>query len=147
SGLNVKLTPGGIRDIEFLVQCLQRLHGGREQWLRHGGTMFALFRLRDKGFLSDTEYARLASAYQFLRYLEHRLQVEEDRQTHTLPVDRERLDVLARKMPQVIANGVELKQHLQEHLAAVREIYKRVIHVHRNSAADASVEPARRTEI
>ena len=44
---------GGIRDIEFLVQCLQRLHGGREPWVRHGGTMFALFRLRDKGLLSD----------------------------------------------------------------------------------------------
>ena len=84
-GLDVKLTPGGIRDIEFLVQCLQRLHGGREQWVRHGGTMFALFRLRDKGFLSDGEYARLSAAYQFLRYLEHRLQMEEDRQTHTLP--------------------------------------------------------------
>jgi glutamate-ammonia-ligase adenylyltransferase len=61
-GLDVKLTPGGIRDVEFLVQCLQRLHGGREQWVRHGGTMFALFRLRDKGLLSDAEYARLAAA-------------------------------------------------------------------------------------
>ena len=52
SGLDVKLTPGGIRDIEFLVQCLQRLHGGREPWVRHGGTLLALFRLRDKGLLS-----------------------------------------------------------------------------------------------
>ena len=68
TGLDVKLSPGGIRDIEFLVQCLQRLHGGREPWIRHGGTMLALFRLRDKGLLSDGEYARLASAYQFLRY-------------------------------------------------------------------------------
>ena len=83
-GIDIKLTPGGIRDIEFLVQCLQRLHGGRETWVRHGGTMFALFRLRDKGLLSGAEYARLASAYQFLRYLEHRLQMEDDRQTHTL---------------------------------------------------------------
>ncbi|HKB49248.1 MAG TPA: hypothetical protein VKC57_16190, partial [Ktedonobacterales bacterium] len=62
NGLDVKLTPGGIRDIEFLVQCLQRLHGGREQWVRHGGTVFALFRLRDRGFLSDGEYARLSAA-------------------------------------------------------------------------------------
>ena len=67
SGLDIKLTPGGIRDIEFLVQCLQRLHGGREPWVRHGGTMLALFRLRDKGLLSAGEYARLATAYQFLR--------------------------------------------------------------------------------
>ena len=99
AGLDIKLTPGGIRDIEFLVQCLQRLHGGREPWVRHGGTMLALFRLRDKGLLSASEYARLASAYQFLRYLEHRLQMDDDRQTHTLPTDPEELDVLARKMP------------------------------------------------
>ncbi len=145
-GLDVKLTPGGIRDIEFLVQCLQRLYGGREQWVRHGGTMFALFRLRDKGLLSDTEYARLASAYQFLRYLEHRLQVEEDRQTHTLPTDARHLDVLARKMPQGIANGEELKQRLQDHLAAVREIYDRVIHVRRYAVAAPPVEPVRREE-
>src|SRR5207302_4678696 len=82
SGLDIKLAPGGIRDIEFLVQCLQRLHGGREPWVRHGGTQLALFRLRDKSLLSGSEYARLASAYQFLRNLEHRLQFDEDRQTH-----------------------------------------------------------------
>jgi [glutamine synthetase] adenylyltransferase / [glutamine synthetase]-adenylyl-L-tyrosine phosphorylase len=62
----------------------------RDMWVRHGGTMFALFRLRDKGLLSGGEYARLASAYQFLRYLEHRLQMEDDRQTHTLPTTRRR---------------------------------------------------------
>src|SRR6185369_4489278 len=126
-GLDVKLTPGGIRDIEFLVQCLQRLHGGREQWVRHGGTLFALFRLRDKQFLSGAEYARLVAAYEFLRNLEHRLQMEEDRQTHMLPAAGERLDLLARKMPGGIADGETLKQRLEEHLAAVREIYGRVV--------------------
>src|SRR5205823_10701460 len=60
AGLDIKLTRGGIRDIEFLVQCLQRLHGGREPWVRHGGTLFALSRLRDKNLLSGFEYARLA---------------------------------------------------------------------------------------
>jgi glutamate-ammonia-ligase adenylyltransferase len=132
SGPDVKLAPGGIRDIEFLVQCLQRLHGGREQWVRHGGTMLALSRLRDKGLLSDLEYARLANAYTFLRTVEHRLQIEEDRQTHTLPRDPERLEVLARKMPPESAGAepsVESFQNrLNEHLAAVQEIYERVIH-------------------
>jgi [glutamine synthetase] adenylyltransferase / [glutamine synthetase]-adenylyl-L-tyrosine phosphorylase len=131
AGLNVKLTPGGIRDIEFLVQCLQRLHGGREQWVRHGGTMFALFRLRDKGYLSDYEYARLTAAYQFLRYLEHLLQMEEDRQTHTLPADPAQLDLLARKMP-VEPGGepltaADLRARLAVHLAAVKETYDRVV--------------------
>ena len=133
SGLDIKLTPGGIRDIEFLVQCLQRLHGGRDPWVRHGGTMFALFRLRDKGLISSGEYARLAAAYQFLRYIEHRLQIEEDRQTHTLPSDPIRLDLLARKMPPestgaMLTTGETLKQKLDEHLAAVREVYDRVVH-------------------
>ncbi len=85
AGFDIKLAPGGIRDIEFLVQCLQRLHGGREPWVRHAGTLLALFRLHNKGLLSDLEYSRLASAYSFLRHLEHRLQVVQDRQTHMLP--------------------------------------------------------------
>jgi [glutamine synthetase] adenylyltransferase / [glutamine synthetase]-adenylyl-L-tyrosine phosphorylase len=131
-GLDIKLTPGGIRDIEFLAQCLQRLHGGREPWVRHGGTALALFRLRDKGLLSGAEYPRLVSAYRFLRYLEHRLQMEEDRQTHTLPSDPDALEQLAARMPcdssgsQLTAEA--LRAALDEHLAAVREIYERVVH-------------------
>jgi [glutamine synthetase] adenylyltransferase / [glutamine synthetase]-adenylyl-L-tyrosine phosphorylase len=136
TGTDVKLAPGGIRDIEFLVQCLQRLHGGREPWVRQGGTLLALFRLRDKGLLSGVEYARLASAYQFLRYLEHRLQMEDDRQTHTLPADEDELDLLARRMPvgaslgytEPLLNGAALVAKLAEHRAAVGEIYERVIH-------------------
>jgi glutamate-ammonia-ligase adenylyltransferase len=134
-GLDVKLTPGGIRDIEFLVQCLQRLHGGREQWVRHGGTLFALFRLRDKEFLSDGEYARLVAAYEFLRNLEHRLQMEEDRQTHILPASSELLDLLARKMPGRVESGEALKCLLEEHLASVREIYDRVVRADRPGVA------------
>jgi glutamate-ammonia-ligase adenylyltransferase len=132
NGLDIKLMPGGIRDIEFLVQCLQRLHGGREQWVRHGGSMIALFRLRDKGLLSDGEYARLAAAYQLLRCLEHRLQMDEDRQTHTLPSDVQQLELLARKMPgdgTGASHSAEwLRQTLDEHRANVQEIYDRVIH-------------------
>jgi len=99
SGLDIKLCPGGIRDIEFLVQCLQRLHGGREPWVRHGGTRLALFRLRGKDLLSSAEYSRLASAYEFLRNLEHRLQFYDDRQIHTLPADKDTLELIAKKMP------------------------------------------------
>jgi glutamate-ammonia-ligase adenylyltransferase len=144
-GLDVKLTPGGIRDIEFLVQCLQRLYGGREQWVRHGGTLFALFRLRDKDFLSDAEYARLVAAYEFLRYIEHRLQMEEDRQTHVLPLTGPRLDLLARKMPGTVESGRVLRERLDEHLAAVREIYERVVHtqVAPPPASPEAPQPAR----
>jgi glutamate-ammonia-ligase adenylyltransferase len=128
AAVDVKLEPGGIRDIEFLVQCLQRLYGGADTWVRHGGTMLALARLQDKGFLSDAEYGRLAAAYQFLRHLEHRLQFADDRQTHTLPTDQDALDLLARRMPGRIASGVLLLEATQTHFRHVKEIYNRVVH-------------------
>ncbi len=134
-GFNIKLARGGIRDIEFLAQCLQRLHGGRERWVRHGGTLLALSRLHDKGLLSPTEYSRLASAYQFLRHLEHRLQFLEDRQTHTLPKDSDALNVLARKLPGAHIGGAATADSLlglvNQHLEEVQEIYERVIHAQR----------------
>ena len=144
SVFDVKLAPGGIRDIEFLVQCLQRLHGGRVPWLRHGGTMLALSRLSQKDLLSAAEFGRLIAAYRFLRNLEHRLQFAEDRQTHTLPSSARELDLLARKMPgaQLGSSSMEPKQgeqkqgekllqDLNAHLEAVQEIYERVIHAQR----------------
>ena len=135
SALDVKLAPGGIRDIEFLVQCLQRLHGGRVPWVRHGGTMLALGRLADKDLLSAAEYGRLVSAYRFLRNLEHRLQFADDRQTHSLPTAARELDLLARRMPTAQLgsepSGEKLLHELNAHLEAVQEIYERVIHAQR----------------
>jgi glutamate-ammonia-ligase adenylyltransferase len=131
-GVDVKLARGGIRDIEFLVQCLQRLHGGREPWVRHGGTLLALSRLRDKDLLSIAEYGRLASAYQFLRHLEHRLQFDEDRQTHALPQDLEALDLLARKMPPGtpgLPSAGTLERELDRNFASVQDLYDRVVHL------------------
>ena len=137
SAFDVKLAPGGIRDIEFLVQCLQRLHGGRVPWVRHGGTMLALSRLSDKDMLSAAEFGRLMSAYRFLRNLEHRLQFAEDRQTHTLPTAPRDLDLLARKMPIYqlgsAPSGEKLLHELNAHLEAVQEIYHSVIHAQRPS--------------
>jgi glutamate-ammonia-ligase adenylyltransferase len=135
SAFDVKLAPGGIRDIEFLVQCLQRLRGGQVPWVRHGGTMLALARLSDKDLLSAAEYARLVSAYRFLRNLEHRLQFAEDRQTHTLPTAHRDLDLLASRMPVAqlgsAPSGEKLLHELNAHLEAVQEIYERVIHSQR----------------
>jgi glutamate-ammonia-ligase adenylyltransferase len=135
AALDVKLAPGGIRDIEFLVQCIQRLHGGRVPWVRHGGTMLALGRLADKDLLSAAEYGRLVSAYRFLRNLEHRLQFADDRQTHNLPTSARELDLLAQKMPTAqlgsAPSGEKLLHELNAHLEAVQEIYQRVIHAQR----------------
>ena len=137
TAFDVKLAPGGIRDIEFLVQCLQRLHGGRVPWVRHGGTQLALARLYDKDLLSAAEHARLASAYRFLRNLEHRLQFADDRQTHALPNNPSELDLLAAKMPSAqlgsAPSGEKLLNELNAHLESVQEIYDRVIHSHQPS--------------
>ena len=137
--VDVKLERGGIRDIEFVVQCLQRLHGGAEPWVRHGGTLLALARLHDKDFLSDAEYGQLASAYQFLRHLEHRLQFADDLQTHTLPGDAAQLELLARRMPAAVLTGGSfagsfagsmdtLLAEMRRHFEQVIEIYERVVH-------------------
>ena len=146
TGIDVKLASGGIRDIEFLVQCLQRLHGAASTWVRHGGTLLALSRLRDKELLSASEYSRLASAYQFLRHLEHRLQFDEDRQTHILPRDNSQLDLLARKMPPGFPGfagaAATLMREIDRHFTNVRELYARVIHS-RLPGDDASAAAAR----
>src|SRR5579884_947716 len=138
SDLDVKLARGGIRDIEFLVQCLQRLHGGRETWVRHGGTLLALARLHDKDLLSSTEYSRLQDAYQFLRHLEHRLQFEDDRQTHALPGNPVDLERVAQRMflnghPQGpgISAATQLLHQLNHHLENVQTIYERIVHAQR----------------
>jgi glutamate-ammonia-ligase adenylyltransferase len=152
AGFDVKLAPGGIRDIEFLVQCLQRLHGGRVPWVRHGGTMLALSRLSDKDLLSPAEYSRLASAYGFFRNIEHRLQLVDDRQTHILPTDPEALAELARKLPSANIggqpSGEQLIQDLNAHLESVQEIYERIIHANRPMydspvGSSISMEPER----
>jgi [glutamine synthetase] adenylyltransferase / [glutamine synthetase]-adenylyl-L-tyrosine phosphorylase len=132
TAMDVKLARGGIRDIEFLVQCLQRLHGGRESWVRHGGTLLALRRLCDKNLLSQVEYSRLACAYEFLRYVEHRLQTLDDRQTHTLPAQKDQLELLARKLPVRelgrLPSADKLLHQLNLHHEEVQETYDRVIH-------------------
>jgi glutamate-ammonia-ligase adenylyltransferase len=157
--LDVKLAPGGIRDIEFLVQCLQRLHGAREISVRHGGTLAALSHLLENDLLSATEYSRLVDAYTFLRHVEHRLQFEQDRQTHALPTTEAELERLARRMPSPpqanqpgITFSVQLLQELNRHLENVQVIYDRIVHAQRplsyshippaSSAPDASRRPA-----
>jgi glutamate-ammonia-ligase adenylyltransferase len=137
---DVKLDRGGIRDVEFLVQCLQRLHGGTDPWVRHGGTMLALARLHDKGFLSEAEYGRLVAAYQFLRHVEHRLQIDDDRQTHALPVDRKEVALLANRMPDGGGSADWLLAQIQVHFEHVREIYDRVVHTRTPSPAKIPVE-------
>ncbi len=87
AGHDVKLGGGGIRGVEFTVQATQLVWGGRDPALRASGTLDMLGRLAAAGHLPATAAADLATAYVFLRRVEHRLQMVADRQTHSLPAD------------------------------------------------------------
>lgn len=129
--INVKLDRGGIRDIEFLVQCLQRVYGGAEPWLRSGGTLFSLQKLHDKGHLSGKEFHELTNAYEFLRHLEHRLQLRQGQQTHRLPASTHELGILQRSLAQhesAESRKDDLVTLVQRRMSAVAHIYHRVIH-------------------
>ncbi len=145
--IDIKLAKGGIRDIEFLVQCLQRLHGGREAWLRHGGTLLSLGRLHDKALISPNDYFHLIEAYEFFRHLEHRLQIYDDRQTHLLPAGEGDLDQLAVRLapfdPARENTGRGLLEKLKRHFEAVHEIYQKVVHQQRNTQPAPPPEPKR----
>lgn len=95
---DLKTGPGGIRDIEFVIQFLQLLHGGDEPGLRQRSTLVALPALERAGCLTDQEYRVLDDAYRFLRRAEHRLQLLFDLQTHRLPDDADGRERLARRL-------------------------------------------------
>lgn len=88
---DVKLGPGGIREIEFFTHALQLLHGGRDDTLRERNTVKAVRKLANAGHLSLADADRLQEAYVFLRRVENRLQMREERQTQELPPAGERL--------------------------------------------------------
>ncbi len=131
SDRDIKLGRGGIRELEFAVQALQLQHGGRDPWLRQGNTLLALHRLADKGFVEYEEYAALNKAYVFLRNLEHRLQLGQNRKTATLPRRIEELGLTARRMrlhETLPGREVEaLLQELDRHREVVRRFYDSVV--------------------
>ncbi len=126
--IDVKLDRGGIRDIEFLVQCLQRVYGGKERWLRSGGTLFSLQKLHDKEHITSSDFQQLNAAYEFLRKVEHRLQLRHGQQTHRLPSDPAEVAILARSLRDETVTPTNVEAVISERLAGVREIYQRIIH-------------------
>jgi len=132
-GIDVKVDRGGIRDIEFLVQCLQRVYGGEEPWLRSSGTLFSLQKLHDKNHISGKDFHELNDTYEFLRQAEHRLQLKHGQQTHRLPESADELLALARSVTAAherttADSGRRLEQNLQDRMNAVAQIYQRIVH-------------------
>jgi [glutamine synthetase] adenylyltransferase / [glutamine synthetase]-adenylyl-L-tyrosine phosphorylase len=95
-GHNIKLGRGGIREIEFFAQTQQLIAGGRHAELRSRSTLATLAILEADGWIDAAARDELAAAYDFLRRVEHRLQMQADEQTHTLPSETAALDVFAR---------------------------------------------------
>ncbi|MEM9725764.1 MAG: bifunctional [glutamine synthetase] adenylyltransferase/[glutamine synthetase]-adenylyl-L-tyrosine phosphorylase [Pseudomonadota bacterium] len=95
AGRDLKLDPGGVREIEFLAQTYQLIHGGREEALRAPGTRQALAALAEAGRMEPDTARALDGAYEALRNLEHRIQMIEDQQTHRVPRDGDGLARLA----------------------------------------------------
>ncbi|HET9784574.1 MAG TPA: hypothetical protein VFP94_06385 [Terriglobales bacterium] len=131
SEVDVKLDAGGIRDVEFLTQYLQRLHGGAEPWVRSGHTLQALQRLHDKGWIPSHDLQLLSSAYILLRHVEHRLQLRWGQQTHSLPARAAARQALALSLRAVIpgwnAEGEAAVAAIAARMTEVEELYQRYL--------------------
>lgn len=124
--IQLKLGPGGLRDIEFTVQLLQLAHGQSDESLRVRGTLEAIERLRDRGYIGREHADEFTEDYRFLRTLEHRLQLRRLRRTHLMPRDDEGLRVLARAAR--FANADELVRHWQRVKLRVRGLHEQVFY-------------------
>lgn len=122
---DVKLGRGGIREIEFVVQTLQFIHGGRHAFLQEPSTLNALRALANLELVPNKEVLDLDRAYRFLRQVEHRLQIEAEQQTHTVPVEPAAVERLARSLG--FDSGKKFTSQLRATMDRVRSIFDRVI--------------------
>jgi [glutamine synthetase] adenylyltransferase / [glutamine synthetase]-adenylyl-L-tyrosine phosphorylase len=122
---DVKLGRGGIREIEFVVQTLQFIHGGRHAFLQETSTLNALRALAELELIPRAEVVDLDRAYRFLRQVEHRLQIEAEQQTHTVPRDPITLKRLARSIG--FDSASEFTAALKKTMQNVRSIFDRII--------------------
>ena len=126
----LKRGPGGIRDIEFTVQLLQLVHGHLDPDLRGATTLTVLEEMASAGYIDENDAERMASSYRELRTVEHRLQLVDEQQVHTIPTDAIALDHLARVMGRRDEPGGTAAEQLERELSliqtTVRGIHERV---------------------
>ena len=133
---DLKRGPGGIREVEFLVQAIQLVRGGREPALRRRGLLPSLSALAAAGHLPEVTAQRLAEAYRFLRRVENRVQMLRDAQEYALPSDA--LDRLRVARGLGYTDAAELDATLQGHRDVVSAEFSAVLGERRSSAIDAS---------
>jgi [glutamine synthetase] adenylyltransferase / [glutamine synthetase]-adenylyl-L-tyrosine phosphorylase len=124
----IKLGPGGLRDVEFAVQLLQLVHGRTDHTLRSPNTLQALHDLSAGGYVGRDDAATLTDAYRFLRTLEHRLQLIRMRRTHVLPTDPAALRMLGRGLGYTDAPTEQLQSAWSSTSATVRRLHEKLFY-------------------
>jgi glutamate-ammonia-ligase adenylyltransferase len=144
---DVKLGAGGIRELEFVVQILQLIHGGHDDTVRVRGTMAALSALESGGMIASDEAAGLRTAYEFLRNVEHAVQVVEQRQTQKIPEKAEDLRALARRLGYGVGRRgaaqdadeiVAFERDWTRHTTTVRDAFLRFLELREDEAPRAA---------
>lgn len=124
----LKLGPGGLRDVEFAVQLLQLVHGRTDHTLHSGTTLDALHALAAGGYVGRTDAAQLNDAYRFLRTMEHRIQLYRLRRTHLVPEDEQDLRRLGRSMGLRTEPVAELHKAWRRHASVVRRLHEKLFY-------------------
>ena len=143
----IKLGPGGLRDVEFSVQLLQLVHGRSDVMLRSANTLEALEALATWGYVGRDDASTLGEAYRFLRTLEHRIQLHRLRRTHTMPDDDADLRRLGRSLGYRQNPVAELLDVWKGHSRQVRRLHEKLFYrpllnaVARLDAGEARLSP------
>jgi glutamate-ammonia-ligase adenylyltransferase len=124
----LKLGPGGLRDVEFAVQLLQLVHGRADERIRAPATLSALAELTEGGYVGREDGEALHDAYSFLRQLEHRIQLHQLRRTHVVPEDEAALRRLGRSMGFTRDPVEALDRAWQHHRREVRRLHEKLFY-------------------
>ncbi|MFF2961126.1 bifunctional [glutamine synthetase] adenylyltransferase/[glutamine synthetase]-adenylyl-L-tyrosine phosphorylase [Streptomyces sp. NPDC057963] len=124
----IKLGPGGLRDVEFAVQLLQLVHGRSDATLRSGSTLDALRALAAGGYVGRVDAAQLDDAYRFLRAMEHRIQLYRLRRTHLVPEGEADLRRIGRSLGMRTDPVTELNRAWKRHASVVRRLHEKLFY-------------------
>ncbi|MEW2485623.1 bifunctional [glutamine synthetase] adenylyltransferase/[glutamine synthetase]-adenylyl-L-tyrosine phosphorylase [Streptomyces sp. NPDC048411] len=124
----IKLGPGGLRDVEFAVQLLQLVHGRSDASLHSGSTLDALRALAGGGYVGRVDAAQFDDAYRFLRAMEHRIQLYRLRRTHLVPEDESDLRRLGRSLGMRTDPIAEINQAWKRHTSVVRRLHEKLFY-------------------
>ncbi|MGW0862721.1 bifunctional [glutamine synthetase] adenylyltransferase/[glutamine synthetase]-adenylyl-L-tyrosine phosphorylase [Streptomyces sp. NPDC002611] len=124
----LKLGPGGLRDVEFAVQLLQLVHGRTDTSLRSGTTLDALKALAAGGYVGRSDAAKLDEAYRFLRSMEHRIQLFRLRRTHLVPEEEAELRRIGRSLGLRADPVADLHREWRRHATVVRRLHEKLFY-------------------